>query len=160
MVHSPQSMFYTDCDIGYQRFDQVWNIVGKIISPQFFWKYAPDFFCRFWVTNQGSSLCQAFLADTVETGTKNRCMNHSNAMPCFARKAWAFLKRVGPRILSLKGVDYFGASEHYWVVEEKKILISKIAVVRCCKLSMYANESCDERSHAISFWRWLKWHAM
>ena len=32
----------------------------------------------------------------------------------------AFLKRVGPRILSLESVDYFGASEHYWVVKKKK----------------------------------------
>ena len=62
----------------------------------------------------------------------------------------AFPKRVGLRILSLESVDYFGASEHYWVVEKKKerrILISKIAMIRCCKLSLYANESCDE--HAI-----------
>ena len=28
-------------------------------------------------------------------------------------------KRVGPRILSLESVDYFGTSEHYWVVEKK-----------------------------------------
>ena len=31
----------------------------------------------------------------------------------------AFPKRVGPRILSLESVDYFGTSEHYWVVEKK-----------------------------------------
>ena len=37
-----------------------------------------------------------------------------------------------------------------------RILISKIAMVGCCKL-LYANESCDE--HAIYFQR-LKWHAM
>ena len=29
----------------------------------------------------------------------------------------AFPKCVGPRILSLESVDYFGTSEHYWVVE-------------------------------------------
>ena len=70
----------------------------------------------------------------------------------------AFPKRVGPRILSLESVDYFGASEHYWVVGKNKNLISKIAVVVCCKLSLYANKSCDE--HAIYFLRWLKWRAM
>ena len=53
----------------------------------------------------------------------------------------AFPKRVGPRILSLESVDYFGASEHYWVVEKKRILISKIAMVGCCTLSLYENES-------------------
>ena len=56
----------------------------------------------------------------------------------------AFPKRVGPRILSLESVDYFGASEQYWVVEKKKRnLISKIAMVGCCKLLLYANESCE-----------------
>ena len=34
----------------------------------------------------------------------------------------AFPKRVGPRILSLESVDYFGASEHYWVVKKNKNL--------------------------------------
>ena len=39
----------------------------------------------------------------------------------------AFLKHVGPRILSLESVDYFETSEH------------KTAMVGCCKLSLYAN---------------------
>ena len=34
-------------------------------------------------------------------------------------KFWAFPKSVGPRILSLESVDYFGASEHYCVVKKK-----------------------------------------
>ena len=38
-----------------------------------------------------------------------------------------------------------------------RILISKIAMVGCCKLSLNANGSCDE--HAIYFRRWLKWRA-
>ena len=43
----------------------------------------------------------------------------------------AFRKRVGPWILSLESVDYFGTSEHYWVVEKKiRILLSKTAMVR------------------------------
>ena len=54
-----------------------------------------------------------------------------------------FPKRVGSRILSLEIVDYFGTSEHYWVVE-KTILISKTAMVGFCKLSLYALVSCDE----------------
>ena len=32
----------------------------------------------------------------------------------------AFPKRAGPRIPSLESVDYFGASEHYWVDEKNK----------------------------------------
>ena len=31
-------------------------------------------------------------------------------------------------------------------------------LAECCKLSFYANESCDE--HAVYFRRWLKWSAM
>ena len=34
----------------------------------------------------------------------------------------AFPKRVGPRILSLESVDYFGTSELYWVVAKNKNL--------------------------------------
>ena len=35
----------------------------------------------------------------------------------------AFPKRIGPQILLFESVDYFGTSEHYWVVEKKiKIL--------------------------------------
>ena len=58
----------------------------------------------------------------------------------------AFVKRVGPRILSLESVEYFQTSEHHLVVEKKKrrILISKTAMVGCCKLSFYGNVSCDE----------------
>ena len=32
----------------------------------------------------------------------------------------AIQKHVSSRILSLKSVDYFGTSEHYWMVETKK----------------------------------------
>ena len=68
-------------------------------------------------------------------------------------KLRAFPRRVGPRILSLESVDYFRTNEHYRVVGKKKgILISKIAMVGCCKLlSLYANGSCDE--HEIYFRR-------
>ena len=41
--------------------------------------------------------------------------------------------------------------------EKIRILISKIAMVGCCKRLLYANESCDE--HVIYF-RQMKWRAM
>ena len=69
-----------------------------------------------------------------------------------------FPKHVGPRILSLESADYFGTSEYYWVVEKIRILISKNAMVGCCKLLLYANGTSDE--HAVYFRRWLKWRAM
>ena len=50
--------------------------------------------------------------------------------------------RVGTRILSLESVDYFVTGEHYLVVE-------KNAMVGCCKLTLYANGSCDE--HAVHY---------
>ena len=97
-------------------------------------------------------MCQAFLAGTVETGAKNRCVIEATHV---LRRRLTFPKRVGPRILSLESVDYFGTSEHYCVVEKIKIkiriLISKTAMVGCCKLSLYANGSYDE--YAIYFRR-------
>ena len=67
---------------------QVWNRVGKTTDlvwnrvrvsgsvphthTQFFWKYPPGDFRRILYTNRGS-LCEAFRAEAVETGTRNRC---------------------------------------------------------------------------------------
>ena len=66
---------------------------------------------------KGRSLCQAFLAETVETENKNRCVIEATfALPeesLRTNQFSAFPKRVGPRILSLKSVDYFGTIEHY-----------------------------------------------
>ena len=55
-----------------------------------------------------------FLVETVETGTKNRCMieaTHVLLRKLRKIKFRAFPKRVGPGILSLESVGYFGASE-------------------------------------------------
>ena len=40
----------------------------------------------------------------------------------------AFPKRVGPRILSLESLDYFGASEHYteWSKKNKNLKLAKL----------------------------------
>ena len=58
-----------------------------------------------------------------------------------------FPERIGPRILSLESVDYFGTNEHYSVRKKENLdLISKTAMVGCCKLSLYANKSCDEHA--------------
>ena len=128
--------------------------------PNFSGSTPRNFWFVFGVT-KSRSLCQAFLVETVETGTKNRCVieathalrrNISLPRRRFCGEGWetsspknacvggkgniklsAFPKRVGPRILSLESVDYFGASEQYWVVEKKKkrrILISKIAMIQ------------------------------
>ena len=54
---------------------RVFHPRGGGCSPlhKFFRKYPPEFLVVFWDT-KGESLCQAFLAETVETGTKNRCV--------------------------------------------------------------------------------------
>ena len=60
--------------------------------------------------------------ETVETGTKNRCVievTHVLSRTLGKIKFGAFLKRFSPRILSLEAVDYFGTSEHYRVVGKK-----------------------------------------
>ena len=43
------------------------------------------FFCRILYTNRGS-FCQAFLTETMETGTKNRCV--IEATHVLRRKLW------------------------------------------------------------------------
>ena len=62
-------------------------------------------------------------ADTVETRTKNHCVIKAVHMFCKESlgkiKFRAFPKRVGPWILSLESVDYFGTSEHYLVVKKE-----------------------------------------
>ena len=51
----------------------------------------------------------------------------------------AFPKQVGPRILSLENVDYFGTlvNTTEWSKENKDL--SKTVMNGCCKLSLYAN---------------------
>ena len=51
-----------------------------------------------------------------------------------------FPECVGPQILPLERVHYFGRSEHNSVVGKKiRIIIGKTAMVRCCKFFLYAN---------------------
>ena len=50
----------------------------------------------------------------------------------------AFQEQVSPRILSLESVGYLGTNEHYSGRKNRRILISKTAMVGCCKLSLYA----------------------
>ena len=58
----------------------------------------------------------------------------------------AFLKRVGPLILSLESIDYFGTSEHFSGRKKKKknLIISKTSIVsvvnfhNCMQMSLLA----------------------
>ena len=75
-------------------------------------------------------MCQAFLAETVETGNKNHCVIEATLF-CEESlgkiKFRAFPKHVVSRILSLQSIDYFGTSEHTLL----HYLISKTAMVGC-----------------------------
>ena len=100
-------------------------------------------------TNTGS-LCQAFLEETVGTGTKNRCV--IEATHVWERLNFELFRNVSVhkfyRLKALITLEQVNTTE--WS-KKIRILISKIAMVGCCKLSLYANESCDE--HAIYFRR-------
>ena len=94
-----------------------------------------------------------FLADTVENGTNNRCM--IKATHVLQRK---LRKRLNLELFRNVSVHKFYCLKALITLEQVnttewskkiRILISKIAMVGCCKLSLYANESCDE--HAVYF---------
>ena len=95
----------------------------------------------------------------VKSGTKNRCM--IEATPDLRRKLTgkikfgAFPKRQSVHeFYLLKGLITLEQvhTPEWW--KKIRILISKTATIGCCKLSLYANESCDEK--AVYFRRRLK----
>ena len=55
-----------------------------------------------------------------------------------------------PSVYLWQQIDYEQVNTTEWS-KKIRILIRKIAMVRCCKLSLYANEPCDE--HVIYFRR-------
>ena len=63
-------------------------------------------------------------------------------------KMTSFSEQVGLEILLLESFDYFGTSE-YFSGKKRTILMSKTLWLGVVKLSLYANESCDE--HAVYF---------
>ena len=97
-------------------------------------------------------MCQAFLEETVETGTKNRCViEATHASRRTLRKD--FRNVSGHEFYPLKALitlEQVNTTDREWL-KKIRILISKTAMVGCCKLSLYANESCDE--HAVYFRR-------
>ena len=117
---------------------------------QIFWKYPRNFWSLFGTLKAGHCARRSLrrpwkLGLRIVAWSKPRMFCKESLGKI---KFGAFPKRVGPRILSLERVDYFGTSEHFWVGRKKiRIIISKIAMIGCGKLSLYANGSCDE--HAI-----------
>ena len=87
----------------------------------FFWKYPPGFFRVFDTQMGGHCARRSFrrpwkLGLRIVAWSKPRMFCEENLGKIKFR---VFPKRVGPRILSLKSVDYFGTSEHCLVVEKK-----------------------------------------
>ena len=93
----------------------------------------PFFFLRIWYTKRWL-WSQAFLAETLETGNKNRCVTEATHVLRRKLRFRTFLERVCPRILSFESVDYFGTSEHLGGRKKRRILISKIVVNFLCML--------------------------
>ena len=125
--------------LAWNRVRVSWSV--QHTPTQFFWKYPPR---NFW-SNFGSQKAGHFARRSLRRPWKLGLRIVAWSKPrrfCEESlgkiKFRAFPKRVGPRILSLESVDYFGTSEHYWVVENKKrrILISKIAMVGCCNFTV------------------------
>ena len=71
------------------------------------------------------SWSKAFLAETVETGDKYRDTTYNIFIRCRV-----FSERVGPRILLLESVDYFGTSE-YFSGRKKKNLYEQTSAKLC-----------------------------
>ena len=101
-------------------------------------------------------LCQAFLAETVETGTKNRYVFEATHVceESLGKIKFRTLLNLDVsvhefyRLKALITLEQVNTTE--WS-KKMRILISKTAMVGCCKLSLYANGSCDE--HAVYFRR-------
>ena len=125
-------------EIGYQIFDQVWNWVGKITD--FGLKQGKGFLKRaanphpiflevppwnFWL-NFGSQKASHCARRSLRRPWKLRLRIVAWSKPqMFCEESLrkvkfrAIAKCVGPQILSLESIDYFGTSEHYWGVGKK-----------------------------------------
>ena len=85
-------------------------------------------------------MCQAFLAETVETGNKNRCVIEATHV-CKENlgniKFRAFPKRVVNEFYLLKAlITLEQVNTTMWYKKKKRrILISNTTMVGCCKLS-------------------------
>ena len=105
-------------------------------------------------------------AETVETWDKaSDLTDNIFRTPCMfceeilvninAERCRAIPERVGPRILSPESFDYYRTSECLRGRTKRRIFKSNSSMVRlvvgCCKLLLYANESCDK--HAVYFRR-------
>ena len=78
---------------------------------------------------------QAFLVETMETGLRivARLKPRMFCEESLGKiKFRAFPKRVGPRILSLQSLDYFGTSEHH----KAKLRWSGIVNFHCMQMAL------------------------
>ena len=118
------------------------------IPTQFFWKYPPGIFVVFG-SEMGGDCTSRSLRTPWKLGLRivawwKPCMFCEESLGKI--KFRAFRKRVGPRILSLESVDYFGASEHYWVVGKKKeselakLRWSGVVNFHCMQMSLGMNK--------------------
>ena len=114
------------------------------IPTQFFWKYPPGIFFVFGSEMEGHCARRS-LPPPWKLGIRivawwKPCMFCKESLGKI--KFRAFRKRVGPRILLLESIDYFGASEHYWVVKKEeeselaKLWWSGVVNFHCMQMSL------------------------
>ena len=60
------------------------------------------------------------LAETMETGDKYCNMTYN-----IFKRCWAFPEQVGPQILSLESIVYFGTSDYFGGRKQKRITMSR-----------------------------------
>ena len=98
----------------------------------------------------GGHCARRSLGRSLETGTKNRCVMEVTHV--YERLNLELFRNASVHefyhFKALISLEQVNTTE--WL-KKKKILISKTAMVGCCKLSLYANGSCDE--HAVYFQR-------
>ena len=92
------------------------------------------------------SWSQAFLVKAMETGDKNRSVMKPMYRIESCERCWAFLEWVGPRVLSLESIDYFGTSDYFSGRKEKITLMRKSSMFR----SSVVNCRCMQMSLVMS----------
>ena len=103
---------------------------------------------------KGESWSQGFLAETVETGDKNRDVSQRHAS--FGEESLEDIDAKYVELLRNGSGHEFYRMKALITLEQVNISV-KTSMVRlqkldgCCKLSFYANESSDE--HAVCFRR-------
>ena len=87
-------------------------LAARLLKCRHFFLFLCFFFFFFFSCVRANALSQEFLAETVETGHKNRGVTKAMHRIENCERYRAFPERVGPQTLSLESIDYFGISDY------------------------------------------------